>query len=118
MGKLKAMPARLAPMPARIGPALPTEQARDSYRNATQHWRAWYNTARWRALRSAVLLRDRYTCAMCGRLEGDTSQLVCDHIVPHRGDEAKFWSEANLQAVCRPCHDRDKQAAEHRLPQT
>jgi hypothetical protein len=33
-------------------------------------WRAQYKTARWQRLRVAVLLRDLFTCKMCGRLEG------------------------------------------------
>lgn len=112
MGRLKAMPPRLAAMPARLGPSLPTEQARDRYRASTQHWRAWYKSPRWRALRASVLLRDRFTCAMCGHLEGDTSKLVCDHIVPHRGDQERFWSESNLQVLCAPCHNSTKQRNE------
>lgn len=77
-------------------------------------WRAWYKTARWQKLRQAVFLRDRYTCQMpdCGRIEGDTSKLICDHVKPHRGDERLFWDEANLQTVCKPCHDSVKQAEE------
>jgi 5-methylcytosine-specific restriction endonuclease McrA len=29
---------------------------------------------------------------------------VLDHIVPHRGDVALFWSQANWQAMCKKCH--------------
>lgn len=79
-----------------------------------QPWRAWYNTARWRKLRLEILLRDSFTCQMpqCGRLEGNTSLLVCDHIDPHRGDEHKFWDKGNLRCVCKPCHDTLKQREE------
>jgi 5-methylcytosine-specific restriction endonuclease McrA len=57
-------------------------------------WKAWYKTARWRKLRLTVFLRDHYTCQCgCGQLEADTSRLVCDHKVPHRGDE-------RLRATC------------------
>jgi 5-methylcytosine-specific restriction endonuclease McrA len=77
-----------------------------------QPWRRWYNTARWRALRLKVFLRDLFTCKRCGHVEGDTSLLVCDHVIPHRGDEAKFWDEANLQTLCKDCHDRVKQREE------
>lgn len=38
---------------------------------------------------------------------------VADHIQPHRGDMALFLSEANLQSLCKPCHDGHKQAQEH-----
>jgi 5-methylcytosine-specific restriction endonuclease McrA len=53
-------------------------------------------TARWQALRLKVILRDLFTCRKCGHLEGETSQLVCDHLKPHRGDERLFWDEDNL----------------------
>lgn len=77
-------------------------------------WRRWYKTARWQALRLKIFVRDRFTCQMagCARIEGDTSKLVCDHKTPHRGDERLFWDEANLQTLCKPCHDSLKQAAE------
>lgn len=77
-------------------------------------WHAWYKTARWSALRLKVFLRDRYTCQMpaCGRLEGNTSLLVCDHIKPHRGSASLFWDEANLQTLCKPCHDEVKRREE------
>lgn len=75
-------------------------------------WHAWYKTARWRALRFKVFTRDLFTCKGCGRLEGDPSRLVADHIIPHRGDARLFWDEANLQTLCKSCHDRLKQAEE------
>lgn len=61
-----------------------------------------------------MLVRDQFTCRMCGRLEGDTSMLVADHVVPHRGAEAMFWDAGNLQALCKPCHDGAKQRSEAR----
>ncbi|MHC2666565.1 HNH endonuclease [Bradyrhizobium diazoefficiens] len=75
-------------------------------------WKAWYSTARWRALRLAIFLRDLYTCRKCGLVEGNTSLLVCDHINPHRGDERLFWDETNLQTLCKSCHDKLKQLEE------
>ena len=75
-------------------------------------WKAWYKTARWRALRLKIFLRDLFTCGKCGVIEDNSSKLVCDHIAPHRGDERKFWDEDNLQTLCKGCHDRVKQAEE------
>jgi 5-methylcytosine-specific restriction protein A len=77
-------------------------------------WKRWYNTARWRALRLRIFLRDLYTCQNpdCGRLIGNTALLVCDHIIPHRGDERLFWDETNLQTLCKACHDSIKQREE------
>ncbi|WP_425909339.1 HNH endonuclease [Nitrobacter sp. TKz-YC02] len=78
----------------------------------TLPWKAWYKTARWRALRHAVFLRDLYTCRKCGKAEPNTSLLVCDHKSPHRGDKKLFWDERNLQTLCKACHDRFKQSEE------
>ena len=77
-------------------------------------WRNWYKLARWQRLRMQVFIRDTFTCQMpeCGRIEGDTSRLICDHKQPHRGDARLFWDEANLQTLCKPCHDTHKQRLE------
>jgi hypothetical protein len=32
--------------------------------------------------------------------------MVVDHIVPHSGDHDLFWSAANHQTLCEPCHNR------------
>lgn len=108
------------PIGSRLAASLPTreeaEAERHRKRDRTQPWRAWYKTARWQKLRMSVLVRDLFTCQMkgCGRIEADTSQLVADHKVPHHGDEALFWNENNLQCLCKPCHDKLKQAEERR----
>ena len=74
-------------------------------------WRRWYKTSRWQKLRWLILVRDGFTCRMCDRIEPKTSELVCDHIVPHRGDPALFWG-GPFQTLCKPCHDGPKRAAE------
>jgi 5-methylcytosine-specific restriction endonuclease McrA len=79
---------------------------------ASPPWKAWYKTARWQALRRSVFLRDLYTCRKCGLIEPNTTLLVCDHKVPHRGNQKLFWDEGNLQALCKACHDAAKQAEE------
>ncbi|WP_345799048.1 HNH endonuclease [Agrobacterium pusense] len=33
---------------------------------------------------------------------------MCDHIEPHKGDEALFYDPSNLQSLCAPCHDKLK----------
>lgn len=63
-------------------------------------------------MRARVLLDAMYTCDMCGRLEGDTSKLVADHIKPHRGNPVLFWDENNLQCLCTECHSSTKQVEE------
>jgi 5-methylcytosine-specific restriction endonuclease McrA len=80
---------------------------------AEASWRKWYKLQRWVNLRKAVLLRDLYTCARCGAIGSPTvarggdlgKVLIANHKRPHRGDEALFWDEANLETVCKPCHD-------------
>jgi 5-methylcytosine-specific restriction protein A len=73
-------------------------------------WRHLYHTARWKKLRSEILLRDAFTCAMCQRLA--VHGMVIDHKTPHRGDLRLFWSEANLQVLCATCHSSTKQSLE------
>jgi 5-methylcytosine-specific restriction endonuclease McrA len=115
--KSMAKLSRLKPIISKLPPRLPRAHA-DGTENARQRdidapWRKWYRTARWQQLRKHVLIRDGFTCQMCGRLEGDTSRLVCDHKQPHRGSETLFWDENNLQTLCKqPCHDKVKQGAE------
>lgn len=113
MGKLKALAPRLSTLkPHRIRKP-ETRQEFDRQRDE-QPWRKWYRTARWAKLRWAVLTRDRFTCRMCGRLEGNTSKLVADHTVKHGGDEARFFDPAGIQCLCATCHSGVKQRAEHR----
>ncbi|WP_043750772.1 HNH endonuclease [Methylobacterium nodulans] len=84
----------------------------DARRTTDQPWRHWYWTARWRRIAQAQL-RDHPLCAMCSTDERPVAATVCDHVVPHRGDEHLFW-EGELQSLCKPCHDGTKQAQERR----
>ena len=69
-----------------------------------------YTTARWRRLRAGVLMREPL-CRYCKALGRITASSICDHIEPHRGDVAKFWS-GPFQALCKTCHDGTKQQLE------
>lgn len=102
---------RITALPDRVSRA--PEQAKATTR-ANAPWRNWYSLARWRRIRAATFARDLYTCRLCGKLEGDTSKLVADHIKPHRGNETLFWDEANVWTICAPCHASAKQKAEQR----
>lgn len=90
----------------------PTERYRSAQRLKDSPWRKWYGTERWKALRWQVLTESLFTCAMCGKLIDDPSQLVGDHIQPHHGNADLFWDRANVQCVCAPCHNSRKQAME------
>lgn len=116
MGKLGKAPSRfdgVAVAGQRLGQVF---RDRFEQRQVLEPWRRWYKLSRWASephgLRWQILLRDNFTCQMCGLLETDTSQLVADHKVPHRGDEAMFWDEGNIWCLCVQCHSRVKQAEE------
>lgn len=112
MPKLKTLKPLVGKLPPRIANQAGDEIQRSRFRDETQAWRRWYKTSRWQKLRWSVLVRDLFTCQMCKRVEADTSQLVGDHKLPHRGDERMFWDEANIQCVCKHCHDGEKQRQE------
>ena len=59
---------------------------------------------RWARTRAGFLTRNPLcvACEVAGRV---TAATVVDHIVPHRGDHARFWDRANWQPLCRRCHD-------------
>lgn len=106
--RLKQLGPRIAPLPARITRAPEVEPTT----RANAPWRNWYSLARWKRLRMETLTRDRFTCSMCGKLQGDTSKLVADHIKPHRGNPTLFWDRENLTTLCAPCHAGPKQRQE------
>lgn len=70
-----------------------------------------YDTARWQRLR-AQQLASHPLCRFDADLGRVVVATVVDHVVAHRGDEALFWDEANLQSLCKRCHDAHKQAQE------
>lgn len=52
------------------------------------------------------------TCSMCAAAGRLTPATVVDHVVPHKGDPAKFWSEDNWQSLCKLHHDSTKRRVE------
>jgi 5-methylcytosine-specific restriction protein A len=109
MAKLGSLKPRLGALPPRLSPPPGDERARDRYRSASQPWRAWYSTSRWQKLRIKVLVRDAYTCqrtgALCNGSGNDPYAPVVNHKRPHRGDQALFWDEKNLETVAKHVHD-------------
>lgn len=71
-------------------------------------YKRWYKTARWQKLRARHLVANPL-CAMC--LPRATKATVCDHVNPHKGDEALFWS-GPFQSLCTTCHSSTKQSME------
>lgn len=119
MDRLKAVNSTLTKLKPSLGALAPIDRTPAQTRDLFSPWRRLYKTARWQELRLRILLRDLLTCQRpgCGFTTADTSQLVCDHREPHRGDERLFWDEDNLWTLCKPCHDGWKQRLEQRLEQ-
>ena len=77
-----------------------------------REYKLWYHRKSWYILR-AMVLRRHPICTMC-IAAGDTPpkpSTVADHIVPHRGDWAKFCQLENLTGLCKRHHD-EKTATE------
>lgn len=108
MPRLKTLPPLLRREQPRMKPA-DVEQERNRRRYQDQHWRKWYQSKEWYQLRWSVLVRDEFTCQLCGVIESDTSQLVGDHKISHGGDRDLFFSEINVWCLCKTCHDKVKQ---------
>lgn len=75
-----------------------------------QSWQHLYKTARWLKLR-LIHLSAEPLCRMCKAEGRITPATVCDHIKAHKGDPALFYG-GPFQSLCKPCHDRHKQAEE------
>ena len=81
------------------GKGLPSH--RTPYCSRRCQWR-FHGHYFWDSARSYVMLRDRYTCRLCGQRRR-ARELDVDHIVEIAlGGAALQYS--NLQTVCRPCH--------------
>ena len=61
-----------------------------------------YDCAAWKALRAQVLDEAQHRCEVPGCAA--TARIV-DHRIPHRGEPDLFFDRANLQAMCKVCHD-------------
>jgi 5-methylcytosine-specific restriction protein A len=82
----------------------------DARRRQTKPWRAWYNTARWQALRDAQLRRQPL-CERCSTPARPVGATTVHHKHRHEGDAAKFWN-GELASSCKACHDALEQRIE------
>ena len=112
MPKLPTIKSQVPTLSPLIGVPTGDRKAWLKQRDENVSWRKWYRSKRWQRLRWQTLTKAMFTCAICGRIEADTSKLVCDHIKPHRGNETLFYDEDNLQCLCKACHDSVKQRLE------
>lgn len=83
---------------------------RDTRRQKENPWRAWYKTARWRAIRAAQLA-SHPLCWLCLKRGLRTVAAICNHAERHNGDPEKFWN-GPFNSMCKNCHDSDQQRVE------
>lgn len=60
---------------------------------------------RWQRYR-LIFLAEHPLCVECERAGKVEAATVVDHIVPHKGDQVKFWEPTNHQGLCAACHNR------------
>lgn len=84
---------------------------RDQRSTEAAAYRKLYKISRWQRLRERQMTAHPL-CAYCLQQEDVTPATVCDHVRPHKGDEALFFDPDNLQSLCAPCHDRIKRREE------
>jgi 5-methylcytosine-specific restriction enzyme A len=90
-------------MPSRPPRHQPTPQPRRPERRGSSVQRGY--DRHWAKLRATMLAAEPL-CRLC-LLRGITTPATeVDHIVPHRGNQTRFWDSANLQALCKSCHSR------------
>ena len=112
MTKLNSLQPSIGRLSSVVALATRQDQTRDRQRYSASPWRRWYGLKRWKDLRWSVLTDAMFQCVRCGRVDGNTSNLVADHKIPHRGREVMFWDVNNLQCLCKECHDSVKQREE------
>lgn len=101
--------SRLTTLKPRMAQAQGRQYAAPVSADAEGGWGSGRGGRPWRRKRQLILQRDKYTCQACGIV---TLDLEVDHIVniAQGGGE----DDANLQALCVPCH-KLKTAAESAL---
>lgn len=65
-------------------------------------------TSKWDAARAEWLAAHPW-CKRCGVVGKHV-----DHIIPHRGDKARFWDKSNWQTLCQYHHNSAKQREERK----
>ncbi|MDD2054183.1 HNH endonuclease [Pseudomonas putida] len=97
--------ARLKTLKSRVQEAA-SRQFANPVAEGADSWGSGRGGRPWRRKRDAILLRDKYTCQVCGVT---TNHLEVDHVVNLA--QGGTDEDDNLQAICVPCH-KLKTAAE------
>lgn len=67
----------------------------------------FYHSSEWQAVRRQVLDRDHYLCQVCKRAGRITPATTVHHITPVRVDYSKRLDPANLETICKACHNAE-----------
>ncbi|MGR3963825.1 HNH endonuclease [Pseudomonas sp. 910_23] len=92
MAKISSLKPRLTPVTTRKVSSVAEAAGADS-------WGMGRGGRPWRRKREAILIRDNYTCRVCGLT---TKDLEVDHIINIA--QGGTDDDGNLQALCIPCH--------------
>lgn len=104
MAKIPSLKSRLTPVNSRKVSTLTESSGGES-------WGSGRGGRPWRRKRESILIRDNYTCRVCGLT---TKELEVDHIV--NVAQGGTDDDGNLQAICIPCHKAKtaRESAAHR----
>ena len=80
-------------------------QSEMEYKPRRKSYNRLYSTSRWKAIRLHILSKQPL-CTQCMKTKRITPATVVDHVNPHKGNEELFYDKANLQPLCKSCHDR------------
>jgi 5-methylcytosine-specific restriction endonuclease McrA len=113
---MRSKPSRLSGQPALRGPSArlaappdPTPGAvRRGSARARGYSRAWEKA-------SKAFIRAHPLCRGCLAMGRPRSAVLTDHVIPHRGDMARFWDSAWWQPSCAWHHDAVKQQLERQF---
>ncbi|NMY81657.1 HNH endonuclease [Pseudomonas rhodesiae] len=92
MARIPILKSRLTPVESRKVSSLAEASSGES-------WGLGRGGRPWRRKRESILIRDNYTCRVCGLT---TKDLEVDHIV--NVAQGGTDDDGNLQAICVPCH--------------
>ncbi len=77
----------------------------DRHSEESKKYRRWYNSSRWRKIRE-IKFAEQPLCVRCLAMGIVEEAEVLHHLVPHRGDEDKFWA-GPFEQLCKPHHDSE-----------
>ena len=80
----------------------PIKRERTKDKRPSAHKRGY--DYRWNQARLAFL-DEHPLCKHCQDKDMIVAATVVDHIIPHRGDQSRFWNQDNWQPLCKSCHD-------------